>query len=327
MLHAVSDRSAVVRTLDAQGRRALRVFPIVGPSHQTPTYRLLEKEELEHVQISEIDEAGDVPTLKVTNPLDERIYLMQGQHLIGARQNRMLNSDVLVPARTTITIPVSCVEMGRWGYTTQHFTPDRSASSNIRRRAAMRTTDALREQRGHDADQDCVWDDVADMLAESDAESPTSAMGAAYEKRAANLDAFRAQFTLPDDAVGLAVFYRDTLLGLDLFDRHATLEHYWQMLLDSYAIDWSVADASDDDPATSPDAAAVKTILEQAAAAEWDRFDSPGEGADYRLSDSGLCGSSLIWDERIAVHVQLFPIGPNDAEGARRSPSVRRIRR
>ncbi|MDQ3108005.1 MAG: hypothetical protein M3Q68_09410, partial [Actinomycetota bacterium] len=33
----------------------------------------------------------------------------------GNRQNLTINVSVLVPAGATITIPVSCVEQGRWG--------------------------------------------------------------------------------------------------------------------------------------------------------------------------------------------------------------------
>jgi hypothetical protein len=39
-----------------------------------------------------------------------------GEQLVGAKQNRILNMTVLVAAETEVTIPVSCVERGRWGY-------------------------------------------------------------------------------------------------------------------------------------------------------------------------------------------------------------------
>jgi len=45
------------------------------------------------------------------------------QELVGAKQNRILNTDVLVPAKSTRDVPVSCVERGRWGYKSRHFTP------------------------------------------------------------------------------------------------------------------------------------------------------------------------------------------------------------
>jgi hypothetical protein len=42
------------------------------------------------------------------------LLLLDGEELVGAKQNRILNTTVLVDAHVTVTIPVSCVEQGRW---------------------------------------------------------------------------------------------------------------------------------------------------------------------------------------------------------------------
>ena len=68
--------------------------------------------------VTEINESGSVPELRITNNLDERVLLIDGQELIGAKQNRILNTDVLVSAKKSLNLPVSCVEQGRWGYGT-----------------------------------------------------------------------------------------------------------------------------------------------------------------------------------------------------------------
>jgi hypothetical protein len=46
--------------------------------------------------------------------------LLDGEQLVGAKQNRIPNMIVLVAAQTEVTIPVSCVEQGRWGYQARH---------------------------------------------------------------------------------------------------------------------------------------------------------------------------------------------------------------
>ncbi|MCZ7537542.1 MAG: hypothetical protein M5T61_17650 [Acidimicrobiia bacterium] len=68
-----------------------------------------------------IDEAGSVPELAVENPLDARVLLYDGEELVGAKQNRILNASVLVEAKSTLTIPVSCVERGRWSRRSEHL--------------------------------------------------------------------------------------------------------------------------------------------------------------------------------------------------------------
>src|SRR4051795_3266424 len=66
------------------------------------------------LDISEVDEAGDVGELAVRNPLDRGVLLYDGEELVGALQNRIVNVAVLLGAGSTTRIPVSCVERGRW---------------------------------------------------------------------------------------------------------------------------------------------------------------------------------------------------------------------
>ncbi len=67
-------------------------------------------------QVSEVSEDGSVPELSFANLGDKPVLLIEGEELIGAKQNRTLNVSILAPAGKTIPIPVSCVERGRWGY-------------------------------------------------------------------------------------------------------------------------------------------------------------------------------------------------------------------
>src|SRR5262245_2364698 len=64
-------------------------------------------------RITEVDAAGSVPELLAHNPLETSVLLYDGEELLGAKQNRILNVTVLVAARSETRIPVSCVEQGR----------------------------------------------------------------------------------------------------------------------------------------------------------------------------------------------------------------------
>ena len=311
---AISKRARSVRPDTPQGKPVLRVLPILGPSRKLPSYRLLDGEALSAVRVTEISAGGSVPDLKVENTLDERVYLMDGQELVGAKQNRILNTDVLIPARSTVTIPVSCVEAHRWRYVSDHFTSGKSASYAVRARKQSRVHESLRVSQRHDAHQDAVWRDVDSSMRSSGTTSPTAAMHDAYVQREKDLLEFRDSMRIPDKAVGLAVFRGRRFLGLDLFDRHVTLVKFWQNLLDSYAIDWLFAVEVEDEvdaPGTTDERKLVTMILERAATGRWEKFASPGEGDDYRLDDKEYTGSSLVWRDRAAIHLQLFPrIGP-----------------
>ena len=101
---AIEARAKAVSPDRTQGQ-TLKFVPILGPSSDQPPYELLRKETLPSVVVTEISQQGSVPELKVQNNLDMRVFLIDGQELVGAKQNRILNTDVLVPAQTTLNIP------------------------------------------------------------------------------------------------------------------------------------------------------------------------------------------------------------------------------
>ena len=92
----------------------LSIFPIVA----------LEPVELDYVLLDEamaagtvtIKEKGDgtVPELVAINVSDSEILVLDGDCLLGAKQDRMVNRSLILPGKSETAIPVSCVERGRW---------------------------------------------------------------------------------------------------------------------------------------------------------------------------------------------------------------------
>lgn len=308
MLDALLDRAKTIKPDRIQSKQTVGVVPILGPSFEKPNYRLLKDDVLESVQVTEATEGGSVPTLKVENTLDESVFLMDGQELVGAKQNRILNTDVMVPAKSTITIPVSCVEQGRWHYKGRHFRSGGSAHYSTRRGKSSRVHKSLQQKKAYDADQGAVWNEVQMCLSGSSSHSKTAALSAAYQNRQGDLKSFRDSLELPEEAVGLAVFRGDRFRGLDLFDRHSTMSFFWDSLIDSYVIDWIGEPFDANEPAKSVEESAINDTLQHAGSGEWESFNSPGEGRDYRLKDhETLCGSALLCEDNVVVHLQLFP--------------------
>jgi hypothetical protein len=306
VMKAIAERTRTLKPDAAQGMRGLHLVPILGPSHDTPVYRLLDADTLASVKVTEISESGSVPELLVENLLESRVFLMDGQELVGAKQNRILNTDVLVPAGARLKIPVSCVEAGRWNYKSETFSPGKTASFTIRSGKQTRVHESLRRTGQHDADQGAVWQEVSQSLKHASCSSPTSSLHDAYAKREKDLVEFRKSFQLPEKAVGVAVFDGTDFRGMDIFDRHSTLQYFWDSLVDSYAIEW--LGRTDDRPDIHSAAAeAITAILTQAAEATWETFGSPGEGEEARFAAETLAGSALVWEKQTVIHIQIFP--------------------
>ena len=124
---------------------SLSVFPLFA-GMESPVEYLLSDEGIGSgsVTVEEVSEGGSVPNLLVENKGDIRILFIEGEELVGAKQNRVLNTSVLIAAKSKVKIPVSCVEAGRWAYKSRHFGSSGShSSSKLRWFLKMSVSDSL----------------------------------------------------------------------------------------------------------------------------------------------------------------------------------------
>ena len=85
------------------------------------------------IEVVEVDKEGSVPELKVINKSPRMVLILDGEELVGAKQNRIVNTSILIQGNYTIVIPVSCVEQGRWSYDSpRFFSQERMMSSGLR---------------------------------------------------------------------------------------------------------------------------------------------------------------------------------------------------
>src|SRR6516225_4474013 len=145
---------------------ALSVFPLVAGETKGADYLLSEDALAKGLMtVEEVNEAGSVPNLLVDNQAESPVLFLEGEELKGAKQNRVLNTSVLVAARSKTTIPVSCVEQGRWHYRTRQFGSGGSHSSSKLRRILKKTvSDSTLRGTGHHSDQSQVWQEVSRQM-------------------------------------------------------------------------------------------------------------------------------------------------------------------
>src|SRR5258705_10428827 len=86
----------------------LTVFPLLSAGETEPAYLMLgEAFAAGQVTVTEVSTSGSVPELRLENRAERPVLVVDGEALIGAKQNRIVNITILVPSRTAITIPVS----------------------------------------------------------------------------------------------------------------------------------------------------------------------------------------------------------------------------
>ena len=147
------------------------------------------------VKVTEVSAEGHVPELRVKNSGVTPVLILDGEELVGAKQNRIVNVTVLVPPNSEIVIPVSCIEAGRWAYSRPGFAAaGRVLNQKICSRKAESVSKNLKEHRSHFSDQGAVWDGVSAALCSLAVASPTQSLSDAYDLRANAIDGFLEAF-------------------------------------------------------------------------------------------------------------------------------------
>jgi hypothetical protein len=118
MENAVKARLESVRFAEPQIYKNI----VIAPEDGTVEYNTLgEALATQDVSISEVSAEGSVPELMVVNHGNKSVLLIDGEELAGAKQNRVLNTSILLTGVSETKIPVSCTERGRWSYTSKSF--------------------------------------------------------------------------------------------------------------------------------------------------------------------------------------------------------------
>jgi hypothetical protein len=284
----------------------MQLFPLFVKNGHQRGYRTLDEAlELEALTVSEVSESGSVPSLRVENTGDLPVLMVIGEELIGAKQNRVLNTSILVPAQSKLDIPVSCLEQGRWSYRSQRFASSYTTSNlKLRKLQTQNVTQNLRAFHAFDANQGEVWGEVTRKVMSHDTSTNTAALHDVYEQTRSFVDDYMKAFTLPESAEGMLVLIDGMVVGGDLFDHHDTFKQLWGKLLRGYVLD--ALESRQRMMAGEPKKqSGTQEFLEAAKKAVEEIYESVGLGEDVRLSSEEVTGSSLLWENR-AVHTSLF---------------------
>lgn len=217
----------------------LTLVPVMGGTElPEPDYLLLtEAMEAKLAKVTELG-GGIVPELLFENMADRPVLILEGEELVGAKQNRMVNLTILAAPRSKMVIPVSCVEAGRWHMVSTEFVPSsHMAFSGVRARSSAAVTASMRLQRSRRSNQGEVWDAIGERAAALDASSPTGAMHAIYEKRLTDVEEFVRAMPLREGQTGAAFLIGGRPAGLDVFDHPRIMERNRARLIRSYALD------------------------------------------------------------------------------------------
>ena len=216
-----------VKVGNAVEYKNLKIFPIISTKVlSTQNYVTLDQASNKGwLKIKEIG-SGQVNAVEIKNTGNQPVFAMTGEMITGAKQDRMLNQDVLLPPKSGwVRVPVYCVEHGRWVSVSSEFKSGELLVPN-----AVRSKAKIHESQAE------VWDEIAasqDMLGIA---SGTGAVRANYENKAIEkkvseyVEKFGKMPNLSNSTIGVVVTIGNRIICFDLFANNSLLKKLWKKL-------------------------------------------------------------------------------------------------
>jgi len=324
----VASLFSAVRLGDPVTARGLSILPVLGSLPAGPDYVTLARAlESGALVVDELDSGASVSEITAVNSGAVAVLALDGEELRGAKQNRLLNTTILIGPGRTVALPVSCTERGRWHHVSACFADSGNvASREVRRVAKESVTASARARETFHSDQGRVWAEVDALADRSCSDSETSAMRDVVESHRADLDEFVRGFLPIAGQTGLLAVLGGRVLGMDIVSRPEAYSELHDRLVASYAFEALIARC---EPGPS-DATAAKEFIVSLADLHRTEHRSPGSGRSHRFSGPGVVGDALTFRGDV-LHAAFFtteaavpPEGPAYRSGMARARDRRR---
>ncbi|MBS3921172.1 MAG: hypothetical protein KG012_20050 [Deltaproteobacteria bacterium] len=232
------------------------------------------------------------------------ILILEGEELVGSKQNRIVNVTMLIGGHNEVIIPVSCVERRRWSYKSETFCSEsRMFSAFMRKNAQEDIIDSVARDRGFYPDQSRVWDGLSEKADKLGIFSSTDAMRDIYIQKEVSINEYLENFQVIPNQVGMIVLIDNRAVGLDSFGRADTLEKVFKKLVSSYALEALNVRESEGYSSRMKDLACEFMDKVKSGKVEW--RPSVDLGMDGRVESDQVIGSSLVFENQL-LHLAFF---------------------
>jgi hypothetical protein len=273
---------------------ALWFVPVVNSDSTADADLLEEGIASGQTEVAEVSQNGIVGEIMVAHCGKRKLLIIDGEQVIGAKQDRVFNASFLIDPGTTVHIPVSCVERGRWHARGSHkFSSGRTTSSS--RMRARKLTDVVSTLRSHgtyEGSQQNVWHSVDMHLDACGVASQTSAFSDAFRSRALEIDRQIDTLKPVDGQVGVMVLQGKKFVSMDLFGSPALYSRGYIKVLRGALSEIFVQEDEKPSSKSNPRTTA-RSVLKKLAVLEIAANKAPGSGETISGKDGKLVLSSI----------------------------------
>lgn len=299
MTNVIEDNLESIELLDIQQYQNMTVIGLNTPNTRPPDLMPLDVGlSMGLVEITEVDENGSVGQLNVINNAVTPLLLMDGEEIKGAKQNRIINATMIIPAKSQQIIDVSCSESGRWNYNSQTFKHSyHMASSKVRRSKQESVNNSLRTSNQRISNQSQVWDDIESTQQSLNIESSTHAQQDTFISLEKDIDDYLKHFPLQQKQNASIIIINNQVIGMELLYNADKYSQYHQRYMESYIID--AITQQDEHADDNVDAAKLsEEFINRIRLSKIEEYQENNTN-DYRLEDDQITGSFIFYEDNL----------------------------
>lgn len=292
--------------LESQKYKNMEVIPVRINCNCSRDYLTLKRGiKAGFVEITEC-EVSTVGTVLAKNNSNVPLILIDGDEIIGAKQNRIMNKSLIIPPRTTMKVSVSCTEQGRWHY-------GRGNDISFGEREDIISFDCSEEaadfstRRAKSADlfesrscQSTVWNSIDDLERRTSFKSSTSALHDNFIKHRPRLNEYLNNFRLEYDQSGAIFIINGQIKGLELFANPPIYQDYHEKIFRSYIME-AITDYNPHYYCVDD----VREFLREISFSEFRTSPNEGIGRHLKFANHFGYGAALLDGNRL-VHLNYF---------------------
>lgn len=260
------------------------------------------------ITVKEMNEQGSVNNLVVENNSPHFVFFMDGDVLVGAKQNRVLNTSVLLEPESITKITVSCIEQGRWKNKSKTFTnSEYSLPAKLRKMKSINIKNNLKSNKSYYANQSELWSEINAYEICHEYNSETMDLNELMMAKENNFKKFIEDFHFDKDANGLAMFSGDKLINVEIFNKSDIYKEYFSKMLYSTAMEIYHLDKSDSKMQKDDAEDIVKIELKKLDSYDSKNYPGLGVGTEKRYDTFEFSCHSLSYNENI-IHFAFLNI-------------------
>lgn len=296
--------------------RNLLIFPFLGKGERKEDFLTLEEATNRGNLV--LRETGEVGSVVLTYEGQDPLFILDGEEVVGALQNRVLNTVVYAKGPVRARVPVSCVEESRWSGRKRTFAPGGiSAYPSLRAVLASTVTDSLLKAGVYKSDQSLVWRSVRQYLEASKVTSPTLSMHDIYTSLKDTISSYVKELEednssqIRGDLLGFIAYAGGIFIGMELFSSENFFDKFKKKLISAYVLEALTIFSG---PTSFIERKEASNWTEGILREDYQAFDGVINGSELRFKGKRRVARAIFDGERF-LHLSAFTIPDLDGKG------------